>query len=212
MTKIKAIILSACYLLGFIVNVFFVDSETNQSDMVFFDIGLWGRMLLFLVPIAYFWMYLGRKTEDWWIDFFNTRQYRENDVINAPNVAGIVSSVLVVIVLFLTLMITAFLNDKYIRFFIDSDYYELDIAKINYVTMHIDLLAFLNGLDYTTNIYCAGVSAKNSTQDYRVCCENINQLPENRLQTLLKVRVSQRNAAYFYPICPADWDIQNNRE
>lgn len=212
MTKIKVIILSVCYLLGFIVNIFFVDSEANQSDIVFFDMGFWGRMLLFLVPTAYLWIYLGRKKENWWIDFFNTRRYRENDIINAENVAGLASLALVLIVLALTLLITAFLNEKYIRFFVDSDYYELDINKINYITMHHDLLEAIYAGDSSTNIYCVGVSAKNSKQNYRVCCEHINQLPENRLQTLLKVRVSQRNAEYFYPICPADWEIQNNRE
>lgn len=211
-SKSKAIILSACYLLGFIVNIFFVDSEANQSDMVFFDMGLWGRILLFLVPIAYLWLYLGRKTEDWWIDFFNTRRYRENDIINASNVAGLALSALVLIVLALTLLITAFLNEKYIQFFIDSDYYELDIAKINDVMMQRDLLGGIYAGDSSTNLYCVGVSAKNITKNYRVCCKNINQLPKNRLQTLLKVRISQRNAKYFYPICPADWEIQNNRE
>ncbi len=163
-------------------------------------------MLLFLIPIAFLWLYLGRILEDWWINFFDKHHYRENDFINAPNISSLISAFLVLVVLFLTIAFSTFLNGKYITFFVDRGYHEPEISKVDYVTMHHDILGGLYSGNSSTDVYCAGLSVDNNNQTFRVCCKNKKKLPEDQfkdqLKKAVKVRISNRNNNYFYPICP----------
>ncbi len=205
MKNTKTLLLLAVYITGLIVNIFFKDSVI-PGYLIYFNWRVWVRMLFFLIPIAFLWLYLLRISEDWWINFFGKHHYRENDFINAPAFSSWTSAAFTLMVLFLTIELSSFLNGKYNRFFINKDYSEPEISEITDITMHYDLLAFYYGSDSATDIYCAGLLVDNNSPVYRVCCKNREKLPENQfkeqLKKSVKVRISNRNNNYFYPICP----------
>ncbi len=212
MRNTKKYILLASYITGLIVNIFFTDSVSDSLD--FFDGGVWGRMLLFIVPIAFLWLYLWRITEDWWINFFDKHHYRENDVINAPNASNLISSFLVLAALLLTIVISSFLNGRYIEFYVDKDYNEPEISEVAYVVLHRSLFDALYGLNFSTDVYCARLLVSNSPQTFRICCRKEDKLPEDQFKDQLrkstKVRISNRNRNYFYPICPNNSEIDDD--
>lgn len=188
------------YLGGWFVAIFYTDS----SEMNIFSRELIFRVFLFIVPLAFLWLTIMSRTEDWWRKKFNNLNLSENDFINVPNISMFSETTFIIVLLFSTLFGAAFLNSKYIKYYVSKDFVTPEVIQVKYLIKHYDILGGIYEGDSSTNISCATILTHNSEKTYRVCCEGLGLLAKDELKAILKIRVSNRNNNYYYPICPSD--------
>ncbi len=198
-------ILLCVYLLGFIVSIFFTDSKVNYLNI--FSPAFLITILLFLVPIAMLYFIITPKIENYFIMVIDSNNVKEGDYINSENLAFVATFIIMFVLLIITLLVSANLSEKYRRIYVNKQFIEPQIKETKHFAMYRDLSDVLAGLDSSTNIYCLTLVLSGEQRTYRVCCQDLHKVPQEKLKDLLRIRISQRNKDYFYPVCPTEDEI-----